>query len=50
MADTLVKSGMKDLGYDHIVLDDCWHPSRDEKTGVRYKILKKQLAEHLQQN
>eukprot|EP00729_Bicosta_minor_P015301 gene15301-16152_t len=33
MADTLVKSGMKDLGYDHIVLDDCWHPSRDEKTG-----------------
>eukprot|EP01047_Picozoa_sp_COSAG01_P002775 COSAG01_NODE_76_length_28332_cov_298.876992_5_plen_108_part_00 len=35
MADTLVakdkSSGksMKDLGYDWIVLDDCWHPHRD---------------------
>lgn len=33
MADTLVSSGMRDLGYDHIVLDDCWHPSRDNITG-----------------
>ena len=28
MADTLVSTGMKGLGYDWIVLDDCWHPSR----------------------
>lgn len=28
MADTLVSTGMRDLGYDWIVLDDCWHPSR----------------------
>ena len=33
MADTLVESGMKDLGYEWIILDDCWHPSRDNKTG-----------------
>jgi len=30
MADTLVSSGMKDLGYNWVILDDCWHPSRDE--------------------
>lgn len=30
MADTLVDSGMKDLGYEWVILDDCWHPSRDE--------------------
>merc|ERR1719469_270309 len=30
MADSLVSSGMKDLGYNWVTLDDCWHPSRDE--------------------
>ena len=30
MADTLVDTGMTKLGYNHIILDDCWHPSRDE--------------------
>ena len=25
----LVSSGMRDLGYNWVVLDDCWHPSRD---------------------
>lgn len=30
MADTLVSTGMKDLGYNWVVLDDCWHPSRDD--------------------
>jgi len=30
MADSLVSSGMKDLGYNWVILDDCWHPSRDE--------------------
>ena len=29
MADALVKSGMKDAGYQYIVIDDCWQVSRD---------------------
>lgn len=38
MADTLVSSGMRDLGYNWIVLDDCWHPSRaDNGTLVPFK-------------
>ena len=24
MADAMVKSGMKDAGYQYIVIDDCW--------------------------
>ena len=23
-ADTIVKSGLKDAGYEYIVIDDCW--------------------------
>ena len=37
MADTLADpidgKSMKDLGYNWVILDDCWHPSRDNKTG-----------------
>jgi alpha-galactosidase len=29
-ADALVSSGMKDAGYEYIVIDDCWQISRDE--------------------
>jgi alpha-galactosidase len=29
MADVLVSSGMKDAGYTYIVVDDCWHGTRD---------------------
>ena len=29
MADAMVASGMKDLGYQYIVIDDCWHGVRD---------------------
>jgi len=29
MADALVASGMKDAGYEYIVIDDCWQVSRD---------------------
>lgn len=32
MADALVETGMKDAGYEYIVLDDCWQIGRD-KTG-----------------
>ncbi len=28
-ADALVSSGMKDAGYDHLNLDDCWQVDRD---------------------
>jgi alpha-galactosidase len=28
-ADALVSSGMKDAGYEYIVVDDCWHGIRD---------------------
>ena len=29
-ADALISSGMKDAGYEYIVIDDCWQVSRDE--------------------
>ena len=30
MADTIVSTGMRDLGYQYVVVDDCWfNPSRD---------------------
>jgi alpha-galactosidase len=28
-ADAMVASGMKDAGYQYIVIDDCWHGARD---------------------
>lgn len=30
-ADSIVSSGMKDAGYEYVVIDDCWHGERDEK-------------------
>ncbi len=30
ITDTFVESGMKDAGYEYIVIDDCWQVSRDE--------------------
>ena len=29
-ADAMVTSGMKEAGYQYIVIDDCWHGERDE--------------------
>jgi alpha-galactosidase len=29
MADAMVSSGMKDAGYEYIIIDDCWQVSRD---------------------
>ncbi len=34
MADAMLKSGMKDAGYQYIVIDDCWQVSRDEKGNI----------------
>ena len=28
-ADALVSNGMKDAGYEYVVIDDCWHGARD---------------------
>lgn len=30
VADTVVSSGMKDAGYQYVVIDDCWQVSRDQ--------------------
>lgn len=34
MADAMVKSGMKDAGYQYIVIDDCWQVSRDREGNI----------------
>jgi alpha-galactosidase len=34
MADAMVKSGMKDAGYQYIVIDDCWQVSRDAASNI----------------
>jgi alpha-galactosidase len=33
-ADGMVKTGMKDAGYQYIVIDDCWQISRDEQGNI----------------
>jgi alpha-galactosidase len=34
MADGMVKAGMKDAGYQYIVIDDCWQVSRDQNGNI----------------
>lgn len=34
MADAMVKSGMKDAGYQYVVIDDCWQVSRDKNANI----------------
>src|SRR5689334_4955479 len=34
MADAIVKTGMKDAGYQYVVIDDCWQVSRDEAGNI----------------
>jgi len=34
IADAMVKSGMKDAGYQYVVIDDCWQVSRDESGNI----------------
>src|SRR5581483_323704 len=34
MADAIVKSGMKDAGYQYVVIDDCWQVSRDANANI----------------
>jgi alpha-galactosidase len=33
-ADAVVSSGMKDAGYEYVVIDDCWQVSRDETGNI----------------
>jgi len=33
-ADAMVKSGMKNAGYEYIVIDDCWQVSRDANSNI----------------
>ena len=30
-ADAMVTSGMKDAGYEYVVVDDCWHGPRTSR-------------------
>ncbi len=34
MADEVVSSGMKDAGYEYVVIDDCWQVSRDTHANI----------------
>ena len=34
MADAVVKSGMKDAGYEYVNIDDCWQVSRDANGNI----------------
>lgn len=51
-ADGMVSSGMKDVGYEYIVIDDCWHGKRDERGDiqadpVRFPSGMKALADYI---
>jgi len=34
-ADAMLSSGMKAAGYEYIVIDDCWHGTRDEHGAIQ---------------
>ncbi len=36
VADMMVSSGLKDVGYTYIVIDDYWHGGRDSVSGMLY--------------
>ena len=51
IADAMVKSGMKDAGYQYIVIDDCWQVGRDSDGNIipdpeRFPSGIKALADH----
>ena len=35
MADAMVSTGMKDAGYQYLVIDDCWQVSRDDQGNIQ---------------
>jgi len=51
-ADAMVASGMKDAGYQYIVIDDCWHGARDnlgfiQPDATRFPSGMKALADYV---
>lgn len=51
-ADAMVASGMKDAGYQYIVIDDCWHGARDnlgfiQPDAARFPSGMKALADYV---
>ncbi len=51
-ADAMVASGLKDAGYEYIVIDDCWHGERDslgfiQPDPVRFPSGIKALADYI---
>ena len=34
IADAMVKSGMKDAGYQYVIIDDCWQVARDKDGNI----------------
>jgi alpha-galactosidase len=51
-ADALVATGMKDAGYQYVVIDDCWQVKRDEKGRIvpdpeRFSSGMKALADYV---
>ena len=51
-ADAMVSSGMKDAGYQYVVIDDCWQVSRDANGVIvpdaeRFKSGMKALADYV---
>ncbi|MBN2611576.1 MAG: glycoside hydrolase family 27 protein [Bacteroidales bacterium] len=52
MADAMVNSGMKDAGYEYIVIDDCWQTGRDSDGNIipdpeRFPSGMKALADYI---
>jgi alpha-galactosidase len=39
-ADSLVSSGMREAGYQYLVIDDCWHGERDKQGFIQADPLK----------
>src|SRR5271170_8170540 len=37
-ADTMVSSGMKDAGYQFVILDDCWQTGRDASRSEERRV------------
>lgn len=36
-ADAFVSTGLRDLGYEYLVIDDIWHGGRDSTTGILFE-------------
>jgi len=52
IADAMVSSGMKDAGYEYVVIDDCWQVDRDEEGNIipdpeRFPSGMKSLADYV---